>query len=285
MPKVSIITINYNNNEGLKSTIQSVLPALSGDVEYLIVDGGSNDGSAETIASVADKLAFHCSEKDSGIYNAMNKGVKMAKGEYLLFLNSGDRLNDAEVIAKVLPSLDGTDFVYGNLIYLNPKTGKEHLDVPPEDVNADVLLRGSLPHPATFIRRQLLVDTPYNEELRIVADWEFFVKKIMWEGCSTKHIPLVISVFMEDGVSTLNREQHRRERRECIDRLFTPAIISVCEGWRALHTSACAEEMLELARTRKLHRRVRPLLRFIIGVNNLFSSSARKNKKKQQSAS
>lgn len=272
MPKLSIITICFNNNTGLRRTIDSVLPVLSSDVEYIIIDGGSTDGSRETIEAVADRLGYYCSEKDKGIYNAMNKGVAHAKGEYLLFLNSGDYLYSDKVIAEVLPTFDGTDIIYGNLIFLNPETGKEHLDIPPDKVNADTFFRGSLPHPATFIRRQLLIETPYNEQLKIVADWEFFTKKIVWEGCSTKHIPYIISVFIEDGISSTNKTLHDSERKECTRRLFTPAIIEVCYGWRALHSMACAEEMIKIGSTRKLHKRIRPLLRLIIRVNNFFSS-------------
>ena len=271
MAKLSVITINYNNCTGLRRTLESVMPQLDNDIEYLVIDGGSTDGSRELIDSVSDRLAYSCSEKDNGIYNAMNKGVRHAKGEYLLFLNSGDYLYEKDTLSKVLPQLKGTDIIYGDLIYLDPATGKSREDVNPDVINADKLLTGSLPHPASFIKRQLLIDTPYNEELNIVSDWEFFVKKIMWEGCSTRRVPLFISVFVEDGVSSLSKDAHNRERGEVIKRLFTPPIISVCEEWRAL-VKNLQPEFIEIGKTRKLYKRIRPLLRFIIRVNSMFSS-------------
>lgn len=272
MPKLSIITINYNNNSGLQRTVGSVLPQLNPDIEYIIIDGGSSDGSAETVNSLKDRLAYSCSEKDKGIYNAMNKGVDHATGEYLLFLNSGDYLHSPDVLAKVLPQLHGEDIIYGDLVYIDPATKKERIDINPDVINADKLLTGSLPHPASFIKRQLLVDTPYNENLKIVADWEFFVKKILWEGSSTRHLNLIISDFIEDGISCQSNSIHDRERQEGIKRLFTPAIISVCEQWRSMSKIYATPELMAIGNTRKLYKRIRPLLRFIITVNSMFSS-------------
>ena len=271
MPKLSVITINYNNRAGLERTFESVMPQLCEDIEYIVIDGASDDGSRELIEKNADALAYWCSEPDGGIYNAMNKGVRHAEGEYLLFLNSGDFLCESDVLARSLPQLRDADIIYGDLIYQDPVGGVRREEIYPDTINADKLLTGSLPHPSSFIRRQLLVDTPYNEELKIVSDWEFFVKKIMWEGCSTRHLPFSISVFMEDGISSRAKELRNRERAQVIKQLFTPAIISVCEEWRAM-VKNMQPEFIEIGKTRKLYRRIRPLLRFIICVNSLVSS-------------
>ena len=271
MPKLSVITINYNNRAGLERTFESVMPQLCEDIEYIVIDGASDDGSRELIEKNADALAYWCSEPDGGIYNAMNKGVRHAEGEYLLFLNSGDFLCESDVLARSLPQLRDADIIYGDLIYQDPVGGVRREEIYPDTINADKLLTGSLPHPSSFIRRQLLVDTPYNEELKIVSDWEFFVKKIMWEGCSTRHLPFSISVFMEDGISSRAKELRNRERAQVIKQLFTPAIISVCEEWRAM-VKNMQPEFIEIGNTRKLYRRIRPLLRFIIRVNSLVSS-------------
>ncbi len=271
MPKLSVITINYNNRAGLERTFESVMPQLCEDIEYIVIDGASDDGSRALIEKNADALAYWCSEPDGGIYNAMNKGVRHAEGEYLLFLNSGDFLCESDVLARSLPQLRDADIIYGDLIYQDPVGGVRREEIYPDTINADKLLTGSLPHPSSFIRRQLLVDTPYNEDLKIVADWEFFVKKIMWEGCSTRHLPFSISVFMEDGISSRAKELRNRERARVIKQLFTPAIISVCEEWRAM-VKNMQPEFIEIGKTRKLYRRIRPLLRFIIRVNSLVSS-------------
>ena len=117
MAKVSIITVNYNNNEGLQKTFDSVFAQTYVDFDYLVIDGGSNDGSRELIESNKDKLAYWLSEKDRGIYDAMNKGIDNAKGEYLLFLNSGDYLYNKDVLREVAESGLDADIVYGDIIW------------------------------------------------------------------------------------------------------------------------------------------------------------------------
>ncbi len=118
MTKISIITINFNDLVGLEKTFNSVVSQSNTDFEYIVIDGGSTDGSKEFLEQNSDKLAYWISEKDSGVYNAMNKGIKAAKGDYVMFLNSRDFLIDSTIIDKVVKDLDGsTAIYYGNLIY------------------------------------------------------------------------------------------------------------------------------------------------------------------------
>lgn len=127
--KLSIITINYNNSIGLRKTIESVVSQTDNTFEYIIVDGGSSDGSVDIIKQYADKISQWVSERDGGIYNAMNKGVRMAHGEYIMFLNSGDILYDNNVIGHVLPKLKA-DICVGNLV--SDKGGRM---TPPDEKN------------------------------------------------------------------------------------------------------------------------------------------------------
>ena len=120
MKQISIITINYNNASGLEKTIRSVVEQTYNEYEYIIIDGASSDKSKEVIQEYQRYIDFWCSEKDSGIYNAMNKGIQKASGEYLLFLNSGDVLNNSAVLADIHGFLSGEDIVYGrNSFYLS----------------------------------------------------------------------------------------------------------------------------------------------------------------------
>ena len=116
-PILSIITINYNNRLGLLKTMQSVVEQSYKNFEYLIIDGGSDDGSLEDILNYEHCLSFWCSEKDKGVYNAMNKGIVKATGEYLLFLNSGDFLLDNQTLSKIVPLLKDYSIIYGDLIF------------------------------------------------------------------------------------------------------------------------------------------------------------------------
>lgn len=112
--KISVITINYNNHDGLKKTIQSVVSQSYNDIEYIIIDGGSTDGSVDLIKEYNDKIDYWISETDNGCYHAMNKGVKVASGEYVIFMNSGDYFYADDIIEYFVNSNPSEDVLCGN---------------------------------------------------------------------------------------------------------------------------------------------------------------------------
>lgn len=200
--RLSIITINRNNAAGLQKTMESVFSQTCKDFEYIVIDGASTDGSAEYIRAHADQLTYWVSEKDSGIYNAMNKGVRAAKGEYLLMLNSGDFLVDDRVIERILPELDGTDIVQGNNIeereggvYRNRGFGKSDIDL------FDVM-KGFFLHQASFCRRDLFEKYGYfDESYRIAGDTKFFMNCLGVHGATFKYVDIDVSNFDCNGIS------------------------------------------------------------------------------------
>jgi len=219
--KLSIITINWNNREGLEKTLRSVAAQTCRDFEYIVVDGGSTDGSADLLPRPEFRITKWVSEKDSGIYNAMNKGVRMASGEYLLFLNSGDNLYDEGVIAGILPTLFDDDLITGKMLY----SGKGRYSQAEEPLSLLYFYQSSLPHDATFIRRSLLLKTPYDETLRIVSDWKFFVQAVVLQGCSCRIVDNVISEFDTHGISATNRDLCQQEREKTLSELFPPRVL------------------------------------------------------------
>lgn len=220
--KLSIITINWNNREGLEKTLRSVANQTCQDFEYIVVDGGSTDGSAELLSNPEFRITKWVSEKDSGIYNAMNKGVRMATGEYLLFLNSGDNLHDDKVIAEIFPSLHDDDLITGKMLY----SGKGRYFQAEAPLTLLYFYQSSLPHDATFIRRCLLLETPYDESLRIVSDWKFFVQTIVMQGRSCRIVDNVISEFDTHGISATNRDLCQQERDKALRELFPPQVLT-----------------------------------------------------------
>ena len=156
------------------------------------------------LKSTKKNINYSVSERDSGIYNAMNKGIQVANGEFLLFLNSGDKLIDENVLEKIIPLLDSsTSIYYGNLIYSSNGVPKI-LNTPPDELSFNFFLNNSLPHPACFIKRELFFKYfLYNESLRIISDWEFFIYVICKMNESYKHIDYTISDFDDSGISSM----------------------------------------------------------------------------------
>jgi len=217
MNKISIITINYNERDGLKKTIQSVVSQTLAEFEYIVIDGNSSDGSKKVIEEYKDKIDHAVSEPDSGIYNAMNKGIRAAKGDYVLFMNSGDCFYKLDTLEKAAQLIDGGHGIYyGDLIYYNEKKKRYEDWIFPNKLTLGFFIENSLPHQGSFIKRSLFDSiSMYNENLKIASDWEFFIIAICIEKVSYKHIGLVISEYDFTGISSdpknynlVNSEKH-----------------------------------------------------------------------------
>ncbi|MCZ2443332.1 MAG: glycosyltransferase [Flavobacteriales bacterium] len=210
-PLVSIVTINLNNAEGLQKTLDSLAAQTWKNFESVIVDGGSTDGSFEIIKEFVAKKQFKIgkwvSEKDKGLYNAQNKGIKFSRGKYLLFLNSGDYLASADVLEKLKPEKWRKQIIYGNLS-LARNGIFSHFRPPANDLDYFLLL-SSLPHPASFIQSNVFGKTGfYREDLRICADYDFFLKALFKHRVTTQYHDLAITVFDTSGLS--NNPRHAR---------------------------------------------------------------------------
>lgn len=213
MPKLSIITVNLNNAEGLQKTIKSVVSQIFTDYEYIIIDGGSTDGSVDVIKKYADKITYWVSEPDKGIYNAMNKGIRVAKGEYCQFLNSGDYLVDENVLANVFSLGFNEDIVYGDILVNGNILKSRYI------LNLFFFINETIPHPASFIKKELFKKHGlYNEDLIIASDWEFFLKTIIFRKCSYKYIAMKIVSFDLNGISNqeYNKTLIKEERTEIL---------------------------------------------------------------------
>ncbi len=211
--KLSIITINYNDASGLKKTMNSVMSQTFSEFEYIVIDGNSTDASVATIKSYKNDRLQWLSEPDSGIYNAMNKGIVRATGEYLLFLNSGDFLISNTVLETVMPKLDDScSFNTCNLLLDgDEKRVKEH----PERISFSYIVSNTISHPSTFIKSEMFVKYGmYNEKNKVISDWEFFFKTLGLNGESFQKINETLTVFDMHGISSnpINTELVASER-------------------------------------------------------------------------
>ncbi|PXV64124.1 glycosyltransferase involved in cell wall biosynthesis [Dysgonomonas alginatilytica] len=226
--KLSIITINYNNAGGLERTVKSIVNQDFSDFEYIVIDGASIDNSVDIIKTYSEKIDYWVSEPDTGVYNAMNKGIRQAKGEYLLFINSGDTLYTNDVLSKVFEFNPKHDLVYGNLHRIFPD-GHEDIVRMPKHVSVLHMLRATLTHPTTFIRRGLFEKYGYyREDLKIVSDWAFFLKIIAFTNSTQEYIPIVISSFEMNGMSSNNADLVESERYKVVSESFSPELNHIC---------------------------------------------------------
>lgn len=202
--KITIVTVCYNAEKTIEKTIESVISQDYEDVEYLIIDGKSTDGTLEIIERYKDISYIRIlSEKDSGLYNAMNKGTKMATGEYILFLNSGDCFCDSQVLRDISSELE-TDIVYGNVI--RRKYEGEILEKYPGKYRVMwLLLQGKMmSHQVIFTKTEIMKKYGFDEDYKITADYNFLVRAKK-KGCSMHYVDRNVSVVENiEGISSQN---------------------------------------------------------------------------------
>jgi glycosyltransferase involved in cell wall biosynthesis len=236
--RLSIITINLNNADGLRKTLESVKNQIFRDFEFIVVDGNSTDDSLIRIREFEGELNEQpanprrfrwISEADNGKYAAMNKGIRMAIGEYLLFLNSGDYLYTPEVLEEFFALNYDEDIVSGAVETFSAfhKDRKVYNNSNPEKLSLNTFLNVSLNHQGTFIRRSLFTKFGlYSEDFSIVSDTEFFLKTICFGGVSYRIIYKVISCFNIDGISSSNRDLRSEESQKMLKRTVPPLVLA-----------------------------------------------------------
>lgn len=222
--KYSIITVNYNNRDGLRKTIESVINQTCRDFEYIVIDGGSTDGSVDVLKEYDKDIDYWVSEPDKGIYNAMNKGIVQAHGDYLNFMNSGDILYNKEVLANVTSHTEDMDILVGKDYHYNETSQKGFASILPSRISMVTFFKETLPHQGAFIKRALFINSPYDETLNIAADWAFYVKKIIIENCKVKLLPIIVSQREQGGISVTQATKQKNERNSIIHQLMPNGI-------------------------------------------------------------
>jgi len=260
--KVSIITINYNNASGLQKTMESVLNQTSRDFEYIVVDGaaplnppdrGTLDNFVAEYRDVENGFqrctwlspfgglggGFY-SEPDNGIYNAMNKGIQMAKGEYVQFLNSSDTFVAADVTERMIKELEQqtvsskqqVDILYGNML---KRVGKKVICDKGFEGREPTMLdfyNGTLNHSPVYIKRSLFDDFGlYDESLKYVSDWKWYVQVILLGAVKPHYVDIDVVDFDMSGVSTSNWEKTLQEKRSEMEKLFPVVVLKDYDEW------------------------------------------------------
>lgn len=240
MLKLTIITISLNNLEGLKRTCLSVWEQTARrSIQHIIIDGGSTDGTYNWLLENSLKIDHWISEPDKGIYNAMNKGILEAKGEYCLFLNSGDYLINNEIIKDTIPYLNGTDIVYSDQCLYDPQKNIYITGIYPSKLSSTHFLTKTLPHQATFIKTIIQKETLYTEQYKIAADFYFFLNQIVLKGVTTAKIPFPVSVYYLDGISTINMELTLSEHKKILEDSLSNILLEDIEQLKQYQELPC----------------------------------------------
>lgn len=213
---LTIVTICLNEASRIRRTLDSVVAQTDPGFEWIVIDGGSTDGTLDILRGYRSLITTLVSEPDAGIFDAMNRGLALSKGDYLLFLNAGDCFHNPDVVRRFRDTAPRTDTVVGGVLVVHPDGRQQYRgsgDYPP---TPDFLYWRSFPHPSTFIRKRLFDrHGPYDIAFPLAADWEFFVRTTVRHGCSVASWDYPVSVFTNDGVSAApaNRPALHAERR------------------------------------------------------------------------
>lgn len=218
--KLSVITVTYNNAIGLQQTIKSIVNQSCKDFEYIVVDGASKDNSVNIIKQNESYISKWVSEPDTGIYNAMNKAVRMATGDYCLFMNAGDELYSESTVEELYKIEFNEDFVEGVEYDLCRKC---YSKPPKEPTLAFYLNKKNNRHQASLIKRELLLKEPYDETLRIASDLKFNIKNIILNGCS--YLPISVIVAKYDGRGISRTIQHDNELKKIYSNFFPDRVL------------------------------------------------------------
>lgn len=237
-PKFSIITITYNASKWLERTILSVLSQSYPSIEYILIDGASTDGTLDIIRQYASGITTWVSEPDKGLYDAMNKGLKRATGDYVWFINAGDTLYTADTVQKIVASLKKDvslpDILYGETMIVDAQghqLGMRRLKAP-ERLTWKSFRMGMLVCHQSFIAKRELAPL-YNTEYRLAADYDWCIR-CMQKARTLRNTQLVLSNFLEDGLSSLQRKASLKERYRVMCRYYGPLTTGALHIWFAL---------------------------------------------------
>ena len=212
--KISVVTVCYNEEKTIRETIESVLSQEYGDYEYIIMDGSSTDGTIGIINEyVDDPKVKLISEPDTGLFNAMNKSLSHTAGEYVIFMNSGDRFYDERVLKDIAPHLQG-DIVYGDVLRRTRSGEYVQKYKGTRSERITMMLCGlAFCHQTQFTRTEVMKRYGFREDHRITADFDFVVRALS-DKCSFKHIDRIICSFDHDGGISADKSNYLQMVRE-----------------------------------------------------------------------
>ncbi len=227
--KLSIITVNLNNKKGLCKTIESVTKQIWQDFEHIIIDGYSTDGSVNIIKTYEQNYSnsqgdlYWVSEPDSGIYNAMNKGIKAAHGQYCLFLNSGDWLSNKNALQNLFNYSFNENIVYTNCYFFKKENIPLKKEIFPneKELTFDFFIQDMICHQAILFKTSFFkIYNYYDESYKLASDFKLLLSSIVYGKVTLKKIETFLTVYDQNGQTAYNRKLFEKEKREIMQKDF-----------------------------------------------------------------
>ena len=235
-PKFSIVTVTYQAGKVLEDTIQSVIFQTYRNVEYIIVDGGSTDNTLDIVKKYQDRISIVVSEPDKGLYDAMNKGIRLATGDYICFLNAGDELHENETLQRMVVTLKGKeipDVIYGETAIVDEEGHFLHMRrlQAPDVLHWKSFKEGMLVcHQAFFARRELALKHPYDLQYRFSADFDWCIR-IMKDAKYLHNTRLTLIDYLNEGMTTRNHKASLKERFRIMAKHYGWVSTVMHHGW------------------------------------------------------
>jgi len=222
--KLSIITICYNEKD-VENTCLSIIKQTWQDFEWIVIDGGSDSWCTDILEKYREHMAYYVSEKDAGRYEAMNKGIFHANGEYLLFMNAGDYFLNGETLKRVSAYFSkNTDIFYGDAVFKMPR-GNYQYKLLPSEIDALFFIKDCIVHQAAYVKATLFQKFgKYSTDFKIVSDWKKWIEFVQ-AGCTFEHLPFLCTICNYNEISTTHKELSSAERSRILSKNFTKEVI------------------------------------------------------------
>lgn len=231
LPIITVITVVYNKVQEIETTIRSVIAQNYPSIDYIIIDGGSTDGTIEIIKRYNDCISLWISEPDKGIYDAMNKGIIHAKGEWINFMNAGDCYKSNNILTQLSSYLTANiDILRGNIIRVYPHFKVKSVGVTVQNPGLIDLFNNTFHHQATLIRISLFKKYGlYSLDYKLCSDWKFFFDCIVLHHINSKYVDITVALFKMDGASTNHSILYTKEQEKYLKTLYGEELFNLLQ--------------------------------------------------------
>lgn len=252
-PLVTIITVCYNAKCDLEKTICSVSGQKYGNKEYVVIDGGSSDGTLDVLKYNTSAIDYWKSEPDRGIYDAMNKGIGAAHGEWLVFMNAGDVFSDDEALVKMAASVgDGVRILRGNIIRVYGKMRVKSCGVTTQNPDLMDMFDNTFHHQACLIQKSLFDEFGlYSTEYKLCSDWKFFFDCVVLHHVKSQYVDITLAEFQMNGASSNGAQRYAAERNDYLTSLYGKEMFGLLEELSIYRKSGMVRKYYRLRKRMK----------------------------------